>query len=156
MINTIEIIQFLRIARKANENSRIIFQKKKKKKKRLFMTYEMLKQENRKNYYCAADIFFIIEYLKLLGWDGMHAFQCELAMISAFDSIVSCMSPSTTWTLCSVLISSGCSGSAMSFVWRRMLLRDGYLMRGSAEVGEEDDLASVGKTKSRKPCHRLV
>ena len=26
---------------------------------------------------------------------------------------------------------------------------------GSAEVGEEDDLASVGKSKSRKPCHRL-
>ena len=34
--------------------------------------------------------------------------------------------------------------------------RDGYLMRGSAEVGEEDDLASVGKTKSRKPYRRLV
>ena len=39
----------------------------------------------------------------------------------------------------------------MSFVWRRMLRRDGYLMRGSVEVGEEDDLASVGKIKSRKP-----
>ena len=53
-------------------------------------------------------------------------------------------------------LSSGCAGSAMSFVWRRMLRRDGYLMRVSAEVGEEDDLASVGKIKSRKPCHRLV
>ena len=41
-------------------------------------------------------------------------------------------------------------------MWRRMLRRDGYLMRGSAEVGEEDDLAFVGKIKSRKPCHRLV
>ena len=28
-------------------------------------------------------------------------------------------------------------------------------LRESVEVGEEDDLASVGKTKSRKPCHRL-
>ena len=35
----------------------------------------------------------------------------------------------------------------------RMLRLDGYLMRGSAEVGEEDDLVSIGKTKSRKPCH---
>ena len=26
-----------------------------------------------------------------------------------------------------------------AFVWRRMPRRDGYLMRGSAEVGEEDD-----------------
>ena len=34
-------------------------------------------------------------------------FQCELAMISAFDSILSCMSSSTTWTMCSVLIFSG-------------------------------------------------
>ena len=58
--------------------------------------------------------------------------------------------------LCSILIFSGCAGSAMSFVWRRMLQRDRYLMRGSAEVGEEDDLAYVGKIKSRKPCHRLV
>ena len=66
------------------------------------------------------------------------------------DSIVSCMSSSTTWTLCSVLISSGCAGSAMSFVWRRMFRRDGYLMRGSAEVGEEDDLASVGKTNDQR------
>ena len=46
--------------------------------------------------------------------------QCELAMISAIDSIVSCMSSSTTWTLCSILISKGCAGSAMSFVWRRI------------------------------------
>ena len=37
-----------------------------------------------------------------------------------------------------------------------MLRRDGYLMRGSADVGEEDDLVSVGKTKSMKPCHRLA
>ena len=59
-------------------------------------------------------------------------------------------------TLCSVLIFSGCAGSAMLFVWRRMLRRDGYLIRGFAEVGEEDDFVSVGKTKSRKPCHRLV
>ena len=33
--------------------------------------------------------------------------QCELAKISAFDSIVSCMSYSTAKTLCSVLKSSG-------------------------------------------------
>ena len=45
-------------------------------------------------------------------------------MISAFDSIVSCMSSSTTWTLCSVLIFSGCGGTAMSFIWRRMLWLD--------------------------------
>ena len=29
-------------------------------------------------------------------------------------------------------------------------------MRKSAEVGEKEDLVSVGRTKSRKPCHRLV
>ena len=28
--------------------------------------------------------------------------------------------------------------------------------RGSAKVGEEYDLISVGRIKSRKPCHRLV
>ena len=39
---------------------------------------------------------------------------------------------------------------------RRMLRLDGYLMRGSAEIGEGDDLVSVGRTKARKLCHRLV
>ena len=39
---------------------------------------------------------------------------------------------------------------------RRMLRRDEYLMRESTEVGEGDDLVSVRRTKSRKPCHRLV
>ena len=34
--------------------------------------------------------------------------------------------------------------------------RDGYLMRRFAEVSEEDDLVSVGRTKSRKPCQSLV
>ena len=29
-------------------------------------------------------------------------------------------------------------------------------MRKSAEVGEKDDFVSVGRTKSIKPCHRLV
>ena len=87
--------------------------------------------------------------------------RAKLYNISLFcahdcDVIVSCMSYSTTWTLCNLLISSNCAGSAMSFVWKRMLRRDGYLMRGSTEVGEEDDLVSVGRTKSRKPCHRLV
>ena len=66
------------------------------------------------------------------------------------------MSSSTTLTLCSVLILSGCAGSAMSFVWKRMLRGDGYLMWGSAEVGKEDDLVAVGRTKSKKPYHRLV
>ena len=37
-----------------------------------------------------------------------------------------------------------------------ILRRDGYLMRGPAEADEEDDLVSVGRTKSRKACHRLV
>ena len=77
--------------------------------------------------------------------------QCELAMISAFDITVSCISFSMTWTLSSVFISNGCAGSAMSF--RRMLRRDGYLMPESAGVVEEDDLISVGRTKSRKPCY---
>ena len=54
------------------------------------------------------------------------------------------------------LIISGCTGSAMSFVWRRMLRRDGYLMPRSVEDGEEDDLVYVGMTKSRKTCNRLV
>ena len=76
----------------------------------------------------------------------------SMAMISAVDTTVSCMSPSTTWTFCSVLISSGCDGAAMSFVWWRMLRRDEYLMREYVEVVEKD----VGRTKSRKPYHRLV
>ena len=77
----------------------------------------------------------------------------------AFDSIVSCMSSSTTWTLCSVLIFSGCAGSAKSFVWR-ILRRDGYLMRVSAEVGGrpcirwkdqiEEALSSIGVTNWRR------
>ena len=62
------------------------------------------------------------------------------------DIAVSCMSNSTTWTFYSVLISSGCSGTALSFVWRRMLRRDRYLIQGSTEVGEEDELVSVGRT----------
>ena len=33
---------------------------------------------------------------------------------------------------------------------------DAPARRISAEVGEKDDFASVGNTKSRKPCHRLV
>ena len=82
--------------------------------------------------------------------------EIKRRMISAFDSIVSCMSTSMAQVLSIVLIFSCCAGSAMSFVLRRMLRRDGYLMRGSAEVGEEDNLASVGKIKTRKPCHRLV
>ena len=69
-------------------------------------------------------------------------------------STVSCMSSSTTWTLCSILISSSCAGSAMSFVWRKMLRQDKYLMRGSAEVEEEDDFVSVGRTKSIEVTNR--
>ena len=82
--------------------------------------------------------------------------QCELAMISASNIIMSWMSYSATWTLSSLLITSCCAGSAMSFVWRRMLRRDEYLMRGSTEVGEENDFVSVGRIKLRTPCHRLV
>ena len=33
---------------------------------------------------------------------------------------------------------------------------DALARRGSAEVGEEGDFVSVGKTKSRKACYRLV
>ena len=45
----------------------------------------------------------------------------------------------------SVLRFSGYAGSAMSFVRRRMLLRGvfGYLIWGSAKVGEEDDLVPI-------------
>ena len=60
------------------------------------------------------------------------------------------------YEILNVLISSGCADSAMSFEWRRMLRRYGYLMRDSAEVGEEDNLVSFRRTKSRKLCHRLV
>ena len=42
----------------------------------------------------------------------------------------------------------GCAGSAMSFEWKRILWQDCYLMQGSAEFGKEDDLVSVGRTKS--------
>ena len=58
--------------------------------------------------------------------------------------------------MCSVLISSVCAASSMSFVWRRMLRRNGYLLREPVEVGEEDGLVSVGRNKSRKHCHRLL
>ena len=34
-------------------------------------------------------------------------------------------------------------GSAMLFVWRRMLRRDRYLMWGSVEVDEKPDIVSV-------------
>ena len=37
-----------------------------------------------------------------------------------------------------------------------MFERDGYFMQRFAEVGEEYDLACFGRTRSRKPCHRLV
>ena len=77
-------------------------------------------------------------------------------MISASDIIASCMSYSTIWPLYSVLISSDCAGAAMSFVWSRMFRLDGYLMRGSGEVGEDDDFVSFGRTKSRKPYHILM
>ena len=42
------------------------------------------------------------------------------------------------WMLNSVLRSTGCGDSTMSFK-RGTLRLDGYLMRGFAEVGEEDD-----------------
>ena len=45
---------------------------------------------------------------------------------------------------------------AMSFEWRRILQQDVYSMRGSVEVGGKDDVAYVGRNKTRKPCHRLV
>ena len=45
---------------------------------------------------------------------------------------------------------------AMSFIWRNMHRADWYLMRRSVEVVEEDDLVCVGRTRSRKPWHRLV
>ena len=77
--------------------------------------------------------------------------QCECeAMIIAFDLTKSCMSSSTTQMLCGVLIFSGCFGSAMSFEWRRMFRRDGYLMWRFEEVGKEDDPFCVRKTKSSK------
>ena len=84
--------------------------------------------------------------------------RCELAMIFASDIIVSCMSFSTTWTLCSVLI---VSGSTMSFVLWRMLRREGYLMRGSTEVGEQDDqieeaLSTIGVANWRRRLEGCV
>ena len=82
--------------------------------------------------------------------------QRELAMISASGTTAKCMSSSTPQTLCSLLISSGCTGWVMSFKWKSMLRRDGYLTQESAEVDEGDDLASVGRTKSGKPCHGLL
>ena len=54
--------------------------------------------------------------------------------------------------LCSVLTSKVCVDSAMPFDWRI----DGHLMRGSAKVAEDDDLVSVRRIKSEKPCVRLV
>ena len=91
----------------------------------------------------------------LYGAEAWILLSTELAMISASVIIASCRSTLTTWTLCRILIFSGCAGSAMPLVCRRMLRRDGYLMRGSAVVGGEDNLVSVGRTKSRKPCHQF-
>ena len=49
------------------------------------------------------------------------------------------------------LISSGCDGSAMSFVCSAEMM-----MPGSMEVDEDYDLVSIGRTKSGKTCHLLV
>ena len=76
--------------------------------------------------------------------------QCEFSIIFASDIIVSCMSSSTTWTLYSVLIFSGCAGLAIPCVWRRMLRRDEYLMRVCAEVGDKEDIVFVGRINSRQ------
>ena len=46
----------------------------------------------------------------------LRKIQCELAMISEFDLIVNYMSLSTTYMLCSALISKGSAGKAISFV----------------------------------------
>ena len=54
------------------------------------------------------------------------------------------------------MIIFGCTGLAMSFEWREMHWQDGYLLWGSVKVGEQDVLVYVERTKSRKPCHRLV
>ena len=40
-------------------------------------------------------------------------------------------------------------------VYWRTLRPDGYLMRVSTEVGEENDFVSVGRTKSRNPLESI-
>ena len=57
------------------------------------------------------------------------------------DIIVSCISHSTTWTLCSVLIPATALARPCH----------SYGRGRSGETG-----IYVGRTKSRKPCHRLV
>ena len=62
----------------------------------------------------------------------------------------SCMSTSMTWTLLSVLISSGFAGSAMSFGWMKTLLRDECLM-WSAVIGGRDDRVRFEHTRLKWP-----
>ena len=64
------------------------------------------------------------------------------------------MSSSITWTLLSVLMSSGSAGLAMSFGW----MTDTSLRRvfDAAVIGERDDRVRVGKTSLKRPLIRSV
>ena len=59
-------------------------------------------------------------------------------------------SSSTTWTLWSVLTSSGQAGSALSFKCRRVVWWNRYLMRRCVEVGKMDNLFCCGGNRSSK------
>ena len=54
--------------------------------------------------------------------------QYELVLSTISDLIGSDVSSQMTWTLLSVLISSGYAGSVMSFGWMKTLLREECLM----------------------------
>ena len=70
---------------------------------------------------------------KIFGPVRVGELSTELSTVS--EPTGSCMSSAMTWTLLSVLISSGSAGSALSFGWMKKLLRDEYLMRWSSAAG---------------------
>ena len=60
-------------------------------------------------------------------------------MTTVSEPTGSFMSFSMTWTLLSVLITSGSAGLAMSFGWMKTLLRDECLMRWLVAIDGWDD-----------------
>ena len=86
-------------------------------------------------------------------------------MTNVFEPAGSCMSSAMTCTLLSVLITNGSAGSALSFGWMKMLLRDECLMQWSEIMGLshtrwkdqlEEALTSLGVTNWRRRVQSRV
>ena len=129
---------------------------------RLFASFRNLLSESRRRN-ISFHIFILMSDLVFEKIYVRYSVQCKLSMICAHDPTVCCMSYSTPWTLCSVVTSSVCNGSAMLFECSKMLWRNGYLMRESKKVGKEDDLvcieevlSSIGVTSCRRRLNKVV